>query len=250
MRQHGDRKFLLDLVFPSGIIHEPFRVAVCAYISAMPYPARQISFNPRDFATHQSLLRVAAYSKSASGTARQAAIDYVVTAHGFSKDHTKSLLYEASLKLPGRNIRGDIRIGPEAFDQDQSWLAGIVFHELVHSPQAAYYASKGVTQIDPKRSETERLMIALDEYEAYWWSLKRSAELGLSSAQQAEIRRRAQHAFIDLDEPKAKALAQKQQFDAARDELISQHNAKSQSNSKSPNAPVARSRSNSFSCCA
>ncbi len=210
----------------------------------MPYPARQISFNPRDYATHQSLLRVAAFTKGANATARQTAIDYVVTAHGFNKDHTKSLLYEASLKLPGRNIRGDVRIGPEAFDQDQSWLAGIVFHELVHSPQYAYYASKGVKQIDPKRSETERLMIALDEYEAYWWSLKRCAELGLSRAQQAEIRRRAQHALIDLDEPKANGLAQKQQFDAARDELIRQHNA------TPSGGHAARSRPNSFSCCA
>ena len=49
------------------------------------------------------------------------------------------------------------------------------------------------------RSEIERLIVALDEYEAYWWSLKRSKELELSRAQQSELRRRAQFAFIDLD---------------------------------------------------
>ena len=192
----------------------------------MPYPARQISFDPRDFASHQSLQRVAAFVKGADAAARQTAIDYVATAHAFNKDHTKSLLYAASLNQPGRNIGGNIQIGPPAFEQDLAWLAGVVFHELVHSPQYAYYASKGVTQIDPNRSETERLMIALDEYEAYWWSLKRSVELALSQSQQSEIRRRAQFALIDLDDPDAQSLARSQRFDAARDELIRQYNAK------------------------
>jgi hypothetical protein len=209
----------------------------------MPYPARRIPFNPRDFASHKSLLRVAAFGKGANVSARQTAIDYVVEAHAFSKNHTKSLVYAATLDLPGRNIRGDIRIGPLAFEQDQAWLAGVVFHELVHSPQYAYYAGKGVTQIDPTRSETERLMIALDEYEAYWWSLKRRVELGLSQAQQSEIRRRMQFALIDLDDTKVSDPAQKQQFDAARDELIRRHQA------KPAHAGVVKSRRCS-ACCA
>ncbi len=191
----------------------------------MPYPARAIPFDPRDFATHQSLQRIAAFDKSAGAAARQTAIDYVVTAHAFSKDHTKSLVYDASLNQPGRNIGGNVRIGPLAFEQDLAWLAGVVFHELVHSPQHAYYVSKGLAPIDPKRSETERRLIALDEYEAYSWSLKRHAELTLSPAQQSEIRRRAEYALIDLDEPKAQNLARSQRFDAARDELIRQYSA-------------------------
>jgi hypothetical protein len=207
----------------------------------MSYPARRIPFEPRDFASHQSLLRIAAFNKGADATARQAAIDYVVTAHGFSKSGTNSLAYEASLKLPGRNIRGDIKIGPLAFEQDLPWLAGIVFHELVHSPQYAYYASKGVTQIDPTRSEPERLMIALDEYEAYWWSVKRSVELELSRAQVSEIRKRAEFAFIDLDDPKANRLAESQRFDAARDELILQYN-------QNPPRPQAAMVRRSISC--
>ncbi len=193
----------------------------------MPYPARKIPFNARDFATHQSLQRVAAFNKGADAAARQVAIDYVVKAHAFSKDDTKTLIYDPGLKLPGRNVAGDIRIGPLAFAQDLPWLAGIVFHELVHSPQSAYYAARSVTQIDPNRSEAERLMIALDEHEAYWWSLKRAVELGLAQAQQAEIRKRAQFALIDLDEPAARSLAQKQKFDDARDVLIGLFKAKS-----------------------
>ncbi len=193
----------------------------------MPYPARKIPFNARDFATHKSLQRVAAFNKGADAGARQVAIDYVVTAHGFSKDDTQSLLYDPGLNQPGRNVAGDVRIGPPAFAQDLPWLAGVVFHELVHSPQYAYYAAQGVTQIDPNRSDPERLMIALDEHEAYWWSLQRSVELGLAQAQQAEIRKRAQFALIDLDEPAARSLAQKQKFDAARDVLIGLLKAKS-----------------------
>jgi hypothetical protein len=210
----------------------------------MPYPVRQIRFDPRDFASYQSLQRIAAFGEGANAAARQAAIDYVVTAHALSQDHTKTLLYDASLNLPGRNVGGHIRIGPQAFGQDQAWLAGVVFHELVHSPQYAYYASKGVTQINPNRSEIERLMIALDEYEAYWWSLKRSAELALSRPQQSEIRRRTQFALIDLDDSKAGSLAQQQRFDAARDELIRQYR------SRPAGAQAARSRLKSLACCA
>ncbi len=190
----------------------------------MPYPARRIPLNARDYATRESLERVAAFKKNADGGIRQTVIDYVVTAHGFAKDATtKSLLYSAGLNQPGKNVAGDIRIGPSAFDQDIAWLSGVVFHELVHSPQYAYYVSKGVTQIDPSRSETERRMIALDEYEAYAWSLLRSSELQLSPTQQNSIRERAGFALIDLDEPDAKSLAQKQQFDDARDVLIGQY---------------------------
>ena len=76
----------------------------------------------------------------------QAAIDYVTTAHAFSKDSTKSILYSANLNQPGRNVGGNIVIGPPAFEQDIAWLSGVVFHELVHSPQHACYVSKGVTQ--------------------------------------------------------------------------------------------------------
>jgi hypothetical protein len=210
----------------------------------MPYPVRQIPFDPRDYARHESLQRVAAFVKGADATVRQVAIDYVVSAHALSQDHTRSLLYAANLNRPGRNVAGNIRIGPLAFEQDLAWLAGVVFHELVHSPQYAYYAAKGVTQIDPNRSETERLMIALDEYEAYWWSLKRSVELALSPEQQAEIRRRAQFSLIDLDEPKVNRLAQSQQFDAARDELIRRH-ASRPAGGAQPVVP----RRNSTACC-
>src|SRR4051812_16865356 len=202
-----------------------------SYTNAMKYPARQIPFDPRDYATHESLQRVAAFTSGADAASRQVAIDYVVTAHGFSKDYTtKSLVYAQNLNQPGRNVAGNIQIGPLAFEQDIAWLAGVVFHELVHSPQHAYYRSKGIVQIDPTRSETERRMIALDEYEAYSWTLKRKVELALSQVQESEIRRRANFAFIDLDDATAHEFAQHEQFDAARDELIKQYNASSVGN--------------------
>ena len=206
----------------------------------MPYPARAL--DPRDSATYERL-RAAAFVNGADAAARQAMIDYLVTAQAFSKDNTKSLVYAGTLNQPGRNVGGDIRIGPTAFEQDLAWLAGVLFHELVHSPQHAYYASKGVTQIDPDRSETERRMIALDELEAYSWSLTRSVELALSHAQQDEIRRRAKFALIDLDDPTAQGLAKSRKFDAARDELIRQYSPK-----PAGTQTTAMSRRNASSC--
>jgi hypothetical protein len=208
----------------------------------MSYPVRPIPFDPRDFASHKSLQRVAAFTRSASAGDRQVAIEYVVTAHALTKSHTRSLNYSAALKQPGRNVAGVIEIGPDAFRQDLTWLAGVVFHELVHSPQYAYYSSKGVTQINPTRSDTERLMISLDEHEAYWWSLQRSAELALSPSQQAEIRKRAQFALIDLDDSKVHSLARSHRFDAARDELIGRYNA------TPAGAPTAMLRRNGCLC--
>lgn len=219
----------------------------------MPYPARPILFDPRDYATHQSLQRAAAFGKGAGATVRQVAIDYVVKAHAFSTDHTKTLLYTPNLDQPGRNVAGDILIGPQAFEQDLAWLAGVVFHELIHSPQYAYFAARGVTQINPKRSETERLMIALDEYEAYWWSCRRGAELDLSQAQQAEIRRRTQFALIDLDDSRIGNLARQQRFDAARDELIRRYRSQpagAQPGGAKPAVQAARSRPRFAACCA
>jgi hypothetical protein len=184
----------------------------------MSYPAHRIVVD----GSRQSVV-ASAFGKSADAGARQQVIEFVVTAGGFSKDKTKGLYYSATLNQPGKNVAGDIRIGPSAFDEDLNWLAGIVFHELVHSPQYAYYFSKGVPQIDPGRSDTERRMIALDEFEAYSWTLVRVTELSLSRDQVTEIRRRAEFALIDLDEDKAKSLAQKRRFGDARDVLIAQY---------------------------
>ena len=216
----------------------------------MPYPARRIVLDARDYATHQSLERMAAFVKNADGGIRQRVIDYVVTAQGFSKDQTKSLSYSATLNQPGQNVGGDIRIGPTAFDQDLSWLAGIVFHELVHSPQYAYYVSNGVAQIDPSRSEIERRMIALDEFEAYSWTLLRASELSLAQAQQTEIRKRAGFALIDLDDNKdaAKSLAQKHKFDEARNVLIAQYQPPAASPSASGTPAASLNRLKSTAC--
>lgn len=205
------------------------------------YPARSIPFDPAGFASHASLQRIAAFEKNADDASRQAVIDYVVQAHAFSTTKTASLVYDPALDQPGKNVAAQIRIGPSAFSQDEPWLSGIVYHELIHTPQYFHYAGQGVTQIDPKRSESERLMFALDELEAYWWTYQRRVELGLSPAQHGEIRRRAMRALIDVDEATAKALAEKQRFDDARNELIAQFKAKT--------APKAAAKGRTRGCC-
>ena len=189
----------------------------------MPYPATAIA---ADAAKQANLQHKAAFQKDADESTRQPAIDFVAKAHGFNMDYTKSLTYDKGLDQPGQNIAGVIRIGPLAFEQDLEWLSGIVFHELVHSPQYQYYASKGITHVDSTRSDPERRMIGLDEYEAYTWTVIRSVELGLSEKQKQFITHRAGLALIDLeDDPKPKLLAKRRHFDAARDELIDEYNA-------------------------
>jgi hypothetical protein len=205
------------------------------------YPARSIPFDPAGFAKHGSLQRIAAFEKGADSAARQAVIEYVVQAHAFSTTKTVSLVYDPALDQPGQNVAAQIRIGPSAFSQDEPWLSGIVYHELIHTPQYFHYASQSVTQIDPKRSETERLMFAVDELEAYWWTYQRRAEIGLSGTQHAEIRRRAARALIDVDESTVKALAENQRFEAARDELIKQFKAKT--------SAKAAARGGTRACC-
>ena len=72
----------------------------------MSYPVRKIPFNTRDYASYKSLQRIAAFEERADAGIRQMTIDYVVEGHAFSKMHTKSLRYNAALKLPGRNVCG------------------------------------------------------------------------------------------------------------------------------------------------
>lgn len=209
----------------------------------MSYPVRPI--DPEDT---DSLQTSSAFVKGADAAARQAAIEYVVKAHAFSQDDTKSIVYAATLDQPGRNVAGNVRIGPPAFDQDLAWLSGIVFHELVHSPQHAYYVSKGVMQIDPDRSETERRMIVLDEFEAYTWSLIRAGELDLSADQRTTIRHRATYALFDLDDDKARSLAKSHQFNAARDELIRQYKPPAAGKSTAGGTSTAMTRRGGLGC--
>ena len=152
----------------------------------MPYPGRSVPFDPRRYGTYQGLMVTSALNGGPDST-RQQVIESLVDQYGLDKGPTKSLAFDPAVNLPGRNVAGDVRIGPQAFTQDGAWLTGIVFHELIHSFQYAYYSAQGITQINPKASDVERRMIALDEHEAHTWTLMRRSELALSQGQQDGI---------------------------------------------------------------
>jgi hypothetical protein len=165
---------------------------------------------------------IAGFASGASPAARQAAIQNLMKLHAVDLKTTKSLRYDATLtSRDGRNLKGDIRIGPGAFTQDYHWLAGVVFHEVVHSDQFAFYADNGVAFANEEaKSDTERVMVALDECEGFFWPWYNSQSLGLSTSQQSALRREVQLWLIEIDEKATVELARKGQFEQARLALI------------------------------
>lgn len=160
-------------------------------------------------------------NKDTDPAARQTAIDYLVRLHNIDLSNTKSLRYDAGFKeKDGRNVKGVIRIGPGAFLQDAPWLANVVFHETVHSDQFLTYDQQGVGTIDPRRSEPERILVALDEYEAFYWAWFNRRALGVSKDQIAALERELSLWQIDIDDKATVEFARKAQFDTARLALI------------------------------
>ena len=186
----------------------------------------------RDFARHEMLIIMAGLVDGAQAPARQRAIDGLVKLHGIDLKTTNSLNYDATLTTKeGRNVNGDIRIGPRAFSKDSSWLANVVFHEVIHSDQFAYYAANGVTFGQrAAKSEAERIMVMLDECEGFYWPWQNSSALGLSADQQAELRREVQLYLIDIGDAPTAELARKGQFEQARSALIKRWVAENKGN--------------------
>jgi hypothetical protein len=165
---------------------------------------------------------VGGFASGASTAARQAAIDTLAKLHGMDLKTTKSLRYDATLtSREGKNVKGDIRIGPGAFVQDYHWLANVVFHEVVHSDQFEFYAQHGVQFANQEaKSETERVIVALDECEGFFWPWHCSRALELSADQQSALRREVQLWLIEIDDKPTVDLARKGQFEQARLALI------------------------------
>jgi hypothetical protein len=175
----------------------------------------------RNYASAEMLQLISTFEGNADATARQKAIDYLVKIHGMSLATTKSLRYEAGFTAKdGRNVKGDIKIGPLAFAQDSSWLANVVFHETVHSDQFSTYDKQGVGSINPQNSQPERILVALDEYEAFYSSWFNRRPLGLDKDQTSSLERELGLWLIEIDDKTTVELARRAQFDAARTALI------------------------------
>ena len=192
------------------------------------YSLRSIKLS--DFGRHEMLTILAGCMPDASPAARQLAIQNLVKFHGIDLKTTKSLRYDATLtSRDGKNVTGDIRIGPGAFKDDYRWLANVVFHEVVHSDQFAFYTRHGVQFANQAAStETERVIVALDECEGFYWPWHCSRALELSADQQSALRREVQLWLIEIDDKATVELARKGQFEQARLALIKRWAAEQQ----------------------
>jgi hypothetical protein len=184
------------------------------------YALRAIKLS--DFGRHEMLTIVGGCMPGATPATRQAAIQNLCKLHGIDLTTTKSLRYDATYtKREGVNVKGDIRIGPNAFKQDHHWLANVVFHEVVHSDQFEFYAKNGVQfASQAASSETERVMVALDECEGFYWPWRNSSALDLDADQQSALRREVQLWLIEIDDKDTVELARKGDFEQARLALI------------------------------
>jgi hypothetical protein len=135
---------------------------------------------------------------------------------------TKSLRYDAAFtRRDGTNKKGAIRIGPKAFSQNSSWLAAVTFHEIVHSDQFDFYEKQGVDfSTLNERDEPVRVMIALDEYEGFFWPWRNRGVLGLSDEQIASFARDIRLFQIEIDDEPTVAKARSAKFNEARLALI------------------------------
>jgi hypothetical protein len=169
----------------------------------------------------------ASFGRGATEEQRQSAIDLLVRAHGMNLATTKSLRYDKSFtRRDGSNAKGAIRIGPSAFAQDAPQLAAVTFHEIVHSDQFKFYGDHGVDfSTLSKGDEPVRVLIALDEYEGFYWPWRNRGVLGLSGAQQAEFERELRLWQVEIDDAPTVAKARAARFNEARLALIERLNA-------------------------
>jgi hypothetical protein len=184
------------------------------------YTLRSIKLS--DFGRHEMLAIVGGCMPDAKPDMRQAAVQNLAKLHGMDLKTTKSLRYDSTLtSRDGKNVNGDIRIGPGAFKQDYHWLANVVFHEVVHSDQFEFYAQHGVQFANQAaKSETERVIVALDECEGFYWPWRCSKALDLSTDQESALRREVQLWLIDIGDKDTVELARKGHFEQARLALI------------------------------
>ncbi len=186
----------------------------------MAYSVRPIPMS--SYGKHEMLVVVAGLADNASAATRQRTIEMLIFLHGISRANTRSITYDPTfLAREGRNVKGDIRIGPEAFKKkDHRWLANVIFHESIHSDQFVWYDAKGFKFGSGNPTSTERILIALDEFEGFYWPWKNSAALDLSEDHQRELRREVDMWLIEIDHPPTQDLAKKADFEQARLNLI------------------------------
>jgi hypothetical protein len=184
----------------------------------------------RHYGTHQSLQVIASFDTGADAMARQRTIDYLASMHKMDLKTTKSLMYDPKFTAePAQNQEGHIHVGPSAFEQDAGWLAAVIFHEVVHSDQFHFYAGLGFKfSLQRPRPDVERMLVALDEYEGFYWAWRNSAALSLNKNQTLELDREVKLWRVDIGDEDDKAMQKMidaQKFNDARFAVIKKQRA-------------------------
>ena len=173
-----------------------------------------------DYGRYEMLNVTSSFMRNAKAGVRQSALKGLATLHGMNLATTKTLRYDPSLtNRDGINQNGNIRMGPGAFKQDRHWLAAVLFHEVIHSDQFQFYGRHGISFAKPK-FESERILVALDECEGFFWPFHCSKALGLSAAQTNSFRREVQMWMVEIDDRETVAYARRGAFDRARRALV------------------------------
>jgi hypothetical protein len=184
----------------------------------------------RHYGTHQSLQVIASFDVGADAMARQRTIDYLASMHKMDLKTTKSLMYDPKLaSVLAQNVKGHIHVSPSAFEQDASWLAAVILHEVVHSDQLQFYADQGFA-FSPQtpQPELERMLFNLDEYEGFYWAWRNSAALSLSKKQSKELDREVELWRVDIgdeDDKDIKKIIDDRKFNDARLAIIKKRRA-------------------------
>jgi hypothetical protein len=169
----------------------------------------------------ENLLIIKSFDKKALPQQRQETIDYLIRQHKMNRVATKSLRYDTTLQIEGQNVSRNICIGPLAFSDNSAWLANVIFHELIHSDQFHWYEQKGVNLVHREiDSEISRLMLALDEFEGYYWCYHNRSALGLNASQAKKLHHEKDLYSVDIDDEAIMRYVRRMDFYAARDLLI------------------------------
>lgn len=176
-----------------------------------------------DYASHHTLIILRALERSAAAGTRNSAVTSITVVHGINLNNVQSLSYDPQLTDAGKTTYDrQVSIGPLAFAQDRAWLANIVLHEAIHADQFSDYARHGLLErIKTANKDLQRQIVALDEFEAYFFSWRHRKTLRLSDKQVHTLRHRMRIYAVDIDDDELNALAYRGRFAEARRRLVS-----------------------------
>lgn len=179
-------------------------------------------FELTDWGRHHSLIITASLQPPEKSSIRQQAVESVAIVHKINLSNVISLTYDTLLKDRGEtNAKREVRVGPSAFSQNVAWLANVVLHEAIHADQFRYYSDKNASEkIRKAKRILQKQIVALDEFEAYYFCWRHEKTLNLSENQTLYLLKQIRLAAVDIDDANLNGLAKKGKFAEARKLLL------------------------------